>query len=109
MKFPELAGRTFAFDTETPNLNWERGTIPFGISMSFDTGCGFEDYYWDIRKTPRVVDYLKAELPRANRIIAHRAQFDAQVTYNLGVRNIDHLFDCTMIRGLPWQEIPKCR
>ena len=93
--FPNIANRIIAFDTETPSLDWHLGVQPFGFSIS----VGDDDYYWDVRKEPNSVDWLKRELPKAQIIIAHRAQFDAAVSRNLGVTNIDHLFDCTMIRA----------
>lgn len=93
--FPQIENRIIAFDTETPDLNWHIGTKPFGVSISTDS----DDYYWDLRKEPKVIDWLKRELPRAKMLIAHNAKFDAHVTRNLGVTNIDHLFDCTMVRA----------
>lgn len=92
---PQIDNRIVSLDTETPNLDWHRGTVPFGVSMV----VGDDDYYWDLRKEPKIIDWLKSELCRVKLIIAHRAQFDSTVLKNLGVTGIDHLFDCTMIRA----------
>jgi DNA polymerase-1 len=85
-----------ALDTETTGLHWWKDSV-FGISMSLPEG---DDYYWDIRRTPQVVDWLRGELPRyRGRIIGHHMKFDWHMLRELGIELPEDGVDCTMIRA----------
>ena len=72
--FPSLQGfNKFALDTETTGLNPRRDKI-FGVSVSTPDG---KDYYWDIRRTPNVLEWLNDQLKFFNGIvIGHNFKYD---------------------------------
>jgi DNA polymerase I len=70
--YPSLTNRTIALDTETTGLKWWQDEI-FGISISIDGG---KDFYWDVRLTPKVLDWLRDNLHRAARVFGHNIKFD---------------------------------
>lgn len=95
MKFPRLTDYDLvAYDTETTGLLWWKDRI-FGVSIS----VADRDWYWDIRKTPEAVEWLREEIPRVKRLCAHNAKFDWHMSRELGIRFPEGRVDCTMIRA----------
>lgn len=96
MKYPELSRYPYiAYDTETTGLYWWKDKI-FGVSISTPDG---NDHYWDIRKDPNVLDYLRAEIPKVKLLIAHNAKFDWHMSRELGIHFPEDRVDDTMIRA----------
>jgi DNA polymerase-1 len=85
-----------AIDTETTGLHFKTDRI-FGISMSTPDG---KDYYWDIRRDSKIVEWLKAELPRyKGTVVFFNWSFDVKFLRSHGVVvNPDHI-DCAMVRA----------
>lgn len=96
MAFPRLSEYPYiAYDTETTGLYWWKDRI-FGISISTPDG---QDFYWDIRKEPNVLDFLKAEIPRCQLVICHNLKFDMHMSRELGIIFPEDRVDDTMIRA----------
>lgn len=91
--YPSLRGRIVGLDTETTGLHPYLGDSVFGISIAVD---GWSRY-WDIRRTPQVIDYLRDELSTASLIIGHHWKFDAHFMNKLGIDYIDVPAHCTMV------------
>ena len=83
-------------DTETTGLSILHDDV-FGISVSTPDN---KDYYWDVRNTPKVIEWLADSTKFYNgTIIAFHASFDWHMLRRLGVL-IDPLkMDCAMIRA----------
>lgn len=82
------------FDYETSGLQyWRPDFRVVGVSVATPDQQG---WYFDLRETPRVIDWLRDLLP-GRRVIAHNAQFEVQCTRVLGIdpRTID--WYCTMV------------
>jgi DNA polymerase-1 len=95
MIFPNI-DRTepLGLDYETSGLlYWHPDFRVLGVAIA----AGTHSWYWDLRETPRVVDWLRDILVGQRRIAAHNAQFDYQCTRVLGVdpRGLD--WWCTMV------------
>jgi len=85
-----------AFDTETTGLRQGLDKA-FGVSITIPT---LEDFYWDLRAEPRVVEYLNEQL-RSFRgvIVGHNINFDYRMSRTAGILlPIDQLDD-TVIRA----------
>lgn len=93
MKFPSLKGQIVGLDTETEGLRPYLGDKIFGVSVAIS---GWSDYF-DIRTTPKALDWLRDELPRADIIIGHHKKFDAHFLANEGIEYLDIPWHCTMI------------
>ena len=94
--FPNLAQYPMvAFDTETTGLDWRTDQV-FGFSISTPDG---KDYYWDIRQTPKAVDWLAAELPKVPLVVNQHMKFDIHMSREMGVHLDPAKCDCTMIRA----------
>ena len=96
MGFPCLADYPYiAYDTETTGLYWWQHGI-FGVSVSAPDG---NDWYWDIRKEPGVLEFLQVEIPRCKLVIAHNAKFDWHMSREKGIIFPADRVDDTMIRA----------
>lgn len=96
MAFPRIAEYPYiAYDTETTGLYWWKDGI-FGVSISTPDG---HDWYWDIRKEPNALDFLRAELPKCQLVICHNAKFDWHMSRELGIHFPEERVDDTMIRA----------
>ncbi len=98
--FPELSRYPlFCIDFETTGLHFWKDKI-FGIALSLPDD---RDFYWDVRKTPKVMDWLRAEIPRCDPAKTtwtnHNNKFDALFAKAAGVEIPEGLLDCTMIRA----------
>lgn len=91
--FPSLKGRIVGLDSETTGLRPYLGDSAFGVSVAIEGFSG----YWDIRRTPRVVEWLRDELSTTSLILGHHTKFDAHFLGKLGVDYIDVPWHCSMI------------
>ncbi len=92
--FPNISkNEVIGLDTETTGLKyWLPDFRVFGVSVA----CGDSSWYWDVKTTPQVVDWLRDLLP-GRLIIAQNAQYDLQCLRTLGLPVRDYQFYCTMV------------
>jgi DNA polymerase I-like protein with 3'-5' exonuclease and polymerase domains len=85
---------TIALDLETTGLKFWSDKI-FGAAISTADG----DHYFDIRKRPEVMGWLRDQLPRVRTVAFHNAKFDLHflANHNIGLR-WDQVV-CTMVRA----------
>lgn len=83
MNFPDLHQfKVFSYDTETTGLT--RNDRVFGFSISTPDG---NDYYWDLRETPRAKEWLQNQLNDYQGIIVcHNLSFDYIMSYITGIQ-----------------------
>lgn len=83
-QFPNLSlFNEFAFDTETTGLKAQAGDRVFGFSISTPDG---KDYYWDIRRQPRAVDWFNNEMKTyKGKKICHNLPFDYIMSHHTGI------------------------
>lgn len=85
-----------ALDCETDGLRWWTDKI-FGFALSLPDG---PDYYFDIRRQPRALEWLKKELPRyKGTIVNQHIKFDVHMLRQAGVIVPRNSIDCTMTRA----------
>lgn len=82
--YPELSKfDRFAYDTETTGLNPMGGDRVFGFSISTPDG---KDYYYDVRKQPKSVEWLNDSLKQYHgSIICHNLSFDYRFSKVSGI------------------------
>lgn len=95
MQYPSLKNKIVAFDTEATGLKWALGDRMFGLSVA--TSCDGWSAYYDIRKNPEALEWIREELPQAALIIGHHLKFDAHMLMNEGINIIDTPWHCTMV------------
>ncbi len=81
-----------ALDYETNGIKyWTEDFRVLGVALATHDG----QWYWDLKETPQVVDWLRDILP-GRKVVAQFAQFEIQCTRVLGIdpRSID--WYCTM-------------
>ena len=88
--FPNIRDEMVAIDLETTGLNYYKGDYYFGIAIATSKG----KWYYDIRRTPKIVDYLRDELPKCRLLCNHNLKFDAHFMPELLLAPALH---CTMI------------
>lgn len=84
-----------AVDVETVGLKWwlpEHGI--FGVAISYPDGT---DVYFDIRRQPQGLEWLRKQRPR--KVVNHNIKFDLHMLWNIGVKWAPDLCECTMIRA----------
>jgi DNA polymerase I-like protein with 3'-5' exonuclease and polymerase domains len=81
--FPDLSQfKVISLDCETTGLHFKLDSV-FGISMSTPSG---EDYYWDIRRTPQAVEWLRDEIQHyKGTVVFANASFDVKMLSNYGI------------------------
>lgn len=94
MDFPSLIDRDTFIDCETTGLRWVQDQV-FGVSVR----VGGTSRYWDTRRTPNVIKWLKAELPRARKVINHNLKFDVHFLREEGIVLPDGILECTMVQA----------
>jgi len=96
MSFPNLAQHgVISIDVETTGTKWQSDEM-FGIALSVPG----EDFYWDIRKTPKVIDWLYDSLKTyTGKMVNHNIKFDAHFLRQYGVDISEHNLQCTMVRA----------
>jgi DNA polymerase I-like protein with 3'-5' exonuclease and polymerase domains len=94
MKFPEIPLREIiALDYETSGLRyWLPDFRVFGIAVAVDD----QSWYWDVRETPQVVEWLRDLLP-GRTVVAQNAQYEYQCTrqFQIDPRSVN--WYCTMV------------
>lgn len=96
MGFPRLRDYPYiAYDTETTGLHWWKDKI-FGVSVSTPDG---NDWYWDIRRDPNALEFLREEIPYCRLVICHNAKFDWHMSRESGIIFPKLRVDDTMIRA----------
>lgn len=94
-RFPELGRYPHAaIDVETTGLSFWKDKI-FGVALSLPDG---QDRYWDVRDTPRVMDWLRDEMSNLPVFINHNAKFDINFLIAAGVP-VPRRIECTMVRA----------
>jgi DNA polymerase I-like protein with 3'-5' exonuclease and polymerase domains len=85
-----------AIDTETTGLKFGVDK-PFGISLSTDN----EDYYWDVRECPTIINDLQSILDddNLNKVVCHNAPFDYHMLRAIEVNIPITKIDDTIIRA----------
>lgn len=93
--FPRIdPHQPIGFDYETTGLQyWQPDFRVVGVSVATMDGQG---WYWDIRETPRIVDWLRDVLVDRT-VVAHNAQFEFQCTRVLGIDPRSVNWYCTMV------------
>jgi DNA polymerase I-like protein with 3'-5' exonuclease and polymerase domains len=96
MDFPRLSEfDTVAIDTETTGTSWYKDEM-FGFAMSM----GDKDYYWDIRQTPKAIDWLYDQMKiYKGYVVNHAIKFDAHFLRQMGVDISHKKLICTMVRA----------
>lgn len=94
--YPNLGGqKVISLDTETDGIDWNKCDM-FGFSISTSNN----DYYYDIRKDPKSIKWLRDSLKKYNGlIINHNIKFDAHILRKHGIDLIDHNLRCTLVRA----------
>lgn len=96
MKFPRLRDYpVIGLDTETTGLYWWKDAI-FGVSISAPDG---QDWYWDVRRDPGALEFLRDEVPKCTKVVAHNAKFDWHMCRESGILLPEDRVDCTMTRA----------
>jgi DNA polymerase I-like protein with 3'-5' exonuclease and polymerase domains len=84
-----------AIDVETYGLNWwDKNHGIFGIAISYPDGS---DYYFDIRRQPEGLEWLRKQRPL--KIINHNMKFDLHMLWSAGVKYDPAICECTMVRA----------
>lgn len=93
MEFPRIEASTIGLDFETTGLEyWQPDFRVFGIAVA----TADSEWYWDVRKTPQVVDWLR-DLMKGRSIVAQNAQYDYQCARVLHIDPRESSWYCTMV------------
>ena len=97
MEFPNLQQFDhFAYDTEDTGLRYKVDVV-FGFSISTPDG---KDYYYDVRETPKAVDWLNdSAMVYDGTIICHNASFDYRMSDHSGIYLPLEQLDDTVVRA----------
>lgn len=85
-------------DMESTGLHWYRDKM-FGVALAARDGDHIVSGYWDIREKPRILEVLKAELPKCARIVNHAIKTDAHFMREAGMPLPLEKVECTMVRA----------
>jgi DNA polymerase I-like protein with 3'-5' exonuclease and polymerase domains len=98
MDFPDLRRFPYlAYDTETTGLDYPTDRV-FGFSLA--TPNNGWDCYYDIRQTPKAVDWLNDQMLMYNgTVISHNASFDYRMSLASGIYLPLEQMDDTVIRA----------
>ena len=93
--FPNIPPNAIiGLDYETTGLRyWDPEFRVFGIAVAVDN----ESWYWDIRETPSVVNWLQDLLPTTRLVVAQNAQYEYQCTRQFKIDPRDINWYCTMV------------
>lgn len=91
--YPTLSG-TWILDTETTGLDWWRHKL-FAFAVADLDG---NSWYYDIRRDPNCIRWLRDQMARAKRIVAHNAKFDYHMLREAGAAPPIEKFECTQVR-----------
>lgn len=87
-----------AVDCETTGLHWYRDKL-FGVAVAAYDGKQVGSQYWDIRESPRILDVLRDQLPRCQKVVNHHIKFDAHFLTNEKIALPGDRMECTMTRA----------
>src|SRR5690606_10431480 len=95
MRFPSLADYPLvALDLETTGLQWWNDKI-FGVAISVED----RDMYFDVRRNPEALEWLREEVPRVRHLTNHHMKFDWHFCREAGIHFPEDRTTCTMIRA----------
>jgi len=95
MRFPDLIQYpVVALDLETTGLHWWKDKI-FGVAIS----AGDYDWYWDVRREPEVLPWLREQVPQIRKVVNHHIKFDWHFSREAGIHFPEGRVECTMIRA----------
>lgn len=96
MKFPQISRYPFVvLDYETTGLLWHRDRI-FGAAIATPDG---KSGYWDLRQTPKALDWLRDELPQCQLVVAHNAKYESHFSREAGITLPEGRVVCTMVNA----------
>lgn len=96
MQFPDLTRfPVVSIDTETTGTDWTHDKV-FGVSVSTPDGA---DYYYDVRETPKALEWLADQAPRIPLVVNHNTKFDIHMLMNENVFINTNKIECTMINA----------
>jgi len=96
VKLPSIRDEIVCIDVETTGLSWVDPSIKiFGVALSVRD----EDYYWDTRRKPRILEWLAEEVPRCKLVVNHNIKFDMHFLDKEGVHIDPTRAHCTQIRA----------
>ena len=85
-------------DTETTGLHWYKDRM-FGIAVAAYDGDKIVSGYWDVREKPRIIEILKAEIPRCKKVVNHNMKFDSHFLRKEGIMVPLDRLECTSVRA----------
>lgn len=88
--YPTLRDEIVAIDLETTGLRWWGPDRYFGIAIATSKG----EWYYDIRRDPTVIPWLRDNIPKCRLMCNHNLKFDAHFMSELLTAPKIH---CTMI------------
>jgi DNA polymerase I-like protein with 3'-5' exonuclease and polymerase domains len=87
-----------ALDCETTGLHWYRNDA-FGVAIAAYDGKDIHTGYFDIRERPRIIDLLRGEVPRCQKVVNHNMKFDSHFLRKQGVMVPLDRIECTSVRA----------
>lgn len=81
MPYPSITHKIITLDVETTGLRWWDGDVIFGIALSTPD----QDYYWDVRETPKVVEWLRKSIGGVAIVANHNIKFDWLMLRKAGI------------------------
>lgn len=93
--FPNIENKVICIDLETTGLNPRKDDI-FGVAFCEDGGTPM---YWDVRRTPKVMDWLKDQLMNVKLFVNHTTKFDAKFLHRAGIPVPFNKLRCVAMRA----------
>ncbi len=94
-RYPDLSKfEHVGYDTETTGLKWYKDKMFAFIIATPDGWCE----YYDIRRNPEALVWLRNQAPHIKHVICHLAKFDIHMSINEDVHFNPKAIDCTMVR-----------
>jgi DNA polymerase I-like protein with 3'-5' exonuclease and polymerase domains len=91
---PTLDLDLISIDVESTGLSWIKDKI-FGIAVA----DRHQSVYYDVRETPKALDWVRDQAQNAKKIVNHHMKFDIHMLRESGVPINPRKTDCTMIRA----------
>jgi len=95
MDFPNIpAGEIIGLDFETSGLRyWDPEFRVFGVAVAVDS----QSWYWDVRHTPQVVNWLRDLFRSTRLVVAQNAQYEYQCVRQFQIDPRSVKWYCTMV------------